>query len=275
MRQAPLSTVAGAAALMILSCSVGAFTPQSTPGPSTTPRPDDRKAPPSTEREIDGLPLRQQMVMIQAALSRIASDVDDESRRAEALEEIEALQLRIIQAKRAAPPRFGALDDAAQARHDMAYRALLADMLGEVAKMESAMLEGSAGEVRASLSRLAEFRERGHATFQPPRKRAERPKVELENRVELTAAERHVYVGAYEFKEVGFRVTVTERDGELFLETFGQPAERLYSMGNHRFQIAVAVGAEFRFDVSDEGVAEAIILDPGGDRPEQRIERVR
>lgn len=248
--------------IVALICTVAAG---SDPGESDAP----------AERPIQGIPLRRQMVLIQSAVSRIATDAPDELRRPEALAGIEEVQRRIVEAKRATPPRFGGLDQAAQQRHDRAFRVALAELLIESAVLEIAVLEGASERIASSLAELTAMRERAHATFQPPREKRERPRADLRDLVELTPEQRQAYVGAYEFQEVGFRLTVAERDGVLFLETFGQPAERLYAMGGHAFRIAVSAEAEIRFDLDEHGRARAILLDPGGGHPPQRIERVR
>ena len=224
---------------------------------------------------VAGLPLRQQMVLIQAALSRVAADALEPDRLPETLVAIEQVQRRLIEAKLADPPHLDKISDDQREKHELAHRAMLSRALGEVCRLEVAVIDGDSDRVRESLQRLNTLRQQGHERFQPQDGRPQEADIQLDDAVVLQAKQRQMYVGEYEFAEIGFRVSIVERDEALYLETFGQPAERLYALGDHRFQIAVAVGTEFRFDVDDQGVPLAIVIDPGGGRPQQRIERVR
>ena len=122
------------AVVVISSFAVaGLLTAAVPPPPATEVAPE--------EPPIEGLPLHQQMVLVQSALSRVASDATRAERQPKVLADLEEIERRLIEATRARPPRFGALDEADQRRHDLAFRALLARTLARVAELERAVLE--------------------------------------------------------------------------------------------------------------------------------------
>ncbi len=243
----------------------------------------DATEPPAAQEEaalegppIAGIPLRQQMVLIQGALSRIATDAPYREYMSDALADIEEVQRRIIEAKNATPPDLGHESEAEREQHRLAYRSLFAEMLLEVTSLETAVIEQSSKKIEASLERLLDFREKGHAAFQEPRpERGDRPKVELKDQVQLRPGERRVYAGVYEMVGMGFRMEIVEINGALHVQSFGQEPERMYAQGEHRFKIAVAPSGSFRFEISDDGNVMAIMLETGGGRPPQRIDRIR
>jgi len=78
----------------------------------------------------------------------------------------------------------------------------------------------------------------------------------------LSAADLRAYAGVYPLMP-GFAITVTQRDGELFIQGTGQQALAAPAVAPDVFAVE-AVGAEFRFERDDAGRVVALTLHQGG-----------
>lgn len=92
----------------------------------------------------------------------------------------------------------------------------------------------------------------------------EDPGLEFAPRVDLSPEQLKRYEGEYVIQPE-FILTITARNGRLYIQATGQPAIPLTAVGDHVFEIS-ALGASGRFIVPEEGPASALIWNQGGQR---------